>query len=299
MTETVVATTPEAAEKSRWILELIPADSALGKIFTVETVLKLTRVGLSVLLGLLLVGLVMTVLKRITRKRLDTRSGSLVIKLTQYLGFALIAINALEAAEVDLSALLGAAGIAGVALGFAAQTSVSNFISGFFLMSEKTFTVGDVITVDAMTGIVHSIDALSVKLRTFDNQLVRIPNETLIKTNVINVTRFKTRRLNITMTITHAADLDKAKNLLYEAADANENVLRQPEPLFMILGLGKDGVELLFGVWLANEDWVSGNNAIYAGIHEGFRNSGIEFAHATMTVYEKKSREPASVVRNS
>ncbi len=299
MTETVVAATPEAAEKSRWILDLIPADSALGRIFTIETVLKLTRVGLSVVLGLLLVGLVMTLLKRFARKRLDSRSGSLVIKLTQYLGFALIAINALEAAEVDLSALLGAAGIAGVALGFAAQTSVSNFISGFFLMSEKTFTVGDVISVDTTTGVVHSIDALSVKLRTFDNQLVRIPNETLTKTNVTNVTRFKTRRLNIRLTITHATDLEKARMLLLEAAEANESVLRQPEPLFMIQGLGKDGVELLFGVWLANEDWVTGNNAMYAGIHERFKNAGIEFAHATMTVYEKKSREPAAAARGS
>jgi len=297
MTETVVAATPDAAEKSRWILDLIPADSALGKIFTMETVLKITRVGLSVVIGLLLVGLVMTLLKRFAKKRLDSRSGSLIIKLTQYLGFSLIAINALEAAEVDLSALLGAAGIAGVALGFAAQTSVSNFISGFFLMSEKTFSMGDVITVDATTGVVHSIDALSVKLRTFDNQLVRIPNETLIKTNVTNVTRFTTRRLNIKVTITHATDIEKARSLLMEVAEANECVLRQPEPLFMVLGLGKDGVELLFGVWLANDDWVTGNNTMYSGIQTRFKAAGIEFAHATMTVYEKKSREPGAVNR--
>jgi len=296
MAETVVAT-QGAAEKSSWILDLIPADSALGKIFTIDTILKLTRVGLSIVIGLLLVGLIMSVLKRFTRKRLDTRSGSLVIKLTQYVGFALIAINALEAAEVDLSALLGAAGIAGVALGFAAQTSVSNFISGFFLMSEKTFTVGDVVTIDTATGVVYSIDALSVKLRTFDNQLVRIPNETLIKTNMTNVTRFKTRRLNIKITITHAADIEKARLLLLEAAEANEYALRQPEPLYMIQGLGKDGVELLFGVWLDNDDWVAGNNSLYTGIQSRFKSSGIELAHATMTVYEKKTREPAVVPR--
>lgn len=276
-------------EKNRWILDLIPADSALGKIFTIETIFKITRVGLSVLLGLLLVGLIMTLLKRFTKKRLDSRSGSLIVKLTQYLGFSLIAINALEAAEVDLSALLGAAGIAGVALGFAAQTSVSNFISGFFLMSEKTFAVGDVITIDAMTGVVHSIDALSVKLRTFDNQLVRIPNETLIKTNVTNVTRFTTRRLNIKITITHSTDIETARTLLAETAKANECVLRQPEPLFMILGFDKDGVELLFGVWLANDDWVTGNNTMYSGIQSRFKAAGIEFAHTAMTVYENKN----------
>ncbi|OHD19880.1 MAG: hypothetical protein A2Y38_26760 [Spirochaetes bacterium GWB1_59_5] len=298
MTETVTAA-PEAVAKSQWILDLIPAESPLGRIFTIDTALKLTRVGISIVLGLLFVGLIMTVLKRITRKRLNARSGSLVVKLAQYLGFALIAINTLEAAEIDLSALLGAAGIAGVALGFAAQTSVSNFISGFFLMSEKTFTVGDVVTVDTTTGVVYSIDALSVKLRTFDNQLVRIPNETLIKTNVTNVTRFETRRLNVKITITHATDIEKARVLLFEAAEATEIVLRQPEPLFMIQGIGKDGVDLLFGVWLTNDDWVSGNNDIYAGIQKRFRAAGIEFAHATMTVYEKKAREPSVAGRSS
>jgi len=288
MQETL-ASVPETAAKSGWILDLFPADSALGRIFTIDTMFKLARVGISIVMGLLLVGLVMSILKHITRKRLNARSGSLVVKFAQYIGFALIAINTLEAAEVDLSALLGAAGIAGVALGFAAQTSVSNFISGFFLMSEKTFTIGDVVNVDSTTGVVYSIDALSVKLRTFDNQLVRIPNETLIKTNVTNVTRFDTRRLNITVTITYAGDLEKARILLYEAAAATETVLREPEPLFMVQNLGKDGIELLFGVWVAKDDWVQANNAMYAEILKRFGAAGISFAYPTMTVYQKKA----------
>ena len=289
MQQEAIAAVPKAEETGSWLRTLVAPDSAFGRIFTFDTVLKLTRVGLTIVIGFVLVGLVMSILKHFARKRLDSRSSGLVIKLAQYLGLALIAINALEAAEIDLSALLGAAGIVGIALGFAAQTSVSNFISGFFLMSEKTFAVGDVVNVDATTGIVYSIDALSVKLRTFDNQLVRIPNETLIKTNVTNITRFAARRLNIRLTITYADDIEKARTVLMEAAAANEGVLRQPEPLFMVQSFGKDGIELLFGVWVATSDWVDANNSMYIDVRKRFEAAGISFAYPTMTIYAEKA----------
>lgn len=282
------ATTPP------WYESLVPPDSVLARLLTVDTALRLARIGLSILVGLMLVGIVLTVVKRLAKKRLEARSGALVVKVVQYLGFALIAVNALEAADIDLSALLGAAGIAGIALGFAAQTSVSNFISGFFLMSEKTFAEGDVINVDATTGIVYSIDTLSVKLRTFDNQLVRIPNETLIKSTVTNITRFSIRRLNVRLTITYQSDLERARRILLQIAVDTEGVLRNPEPLFMVTGLGKDGVDLLFGAWVANEDWVTVSNAVYAAVLERFEAEGIRLAYPTLTVYQRQDERESS-----
>jgi len=276
------------ASAAPWYSELIPDDSILARLFTVDMAGRLARIAVSLVVGLMLVGIVLTIVKRLANKRLDSRSGGLVVKIVQYLGLAFVAINVLDAADVDLSPLLGAAGIAGIALGFAAQTSVSNFISGFFLMSEKTFAEGDVVSVDATTGIVYSIDTLSVKLRTFDNQLVRIPNETLIKSTVTNITRFSVRRLNIRLTITYGSDLERAKEILYDVALSTEGVLRKPEPIFMVQGLGKDGVELLFGIWIAKEDWVQANNAAYHAVLSRFKAEGLEFAHPTMTIYPKR-----------
>ena len=83
-----------------------------------------------------------------------------------------------------------AAGLLTVALGFAAQTSASNLISGLFLLGERPFVVGDVIRLaSGITGEVVGIDLLSVKIRTFDNLLVRVPNETLLKSELTNLTR--------------------------------------------------------------------------------------------------------------
>lgn len=266
---------------------LLPEDGILGRLFTMDAALTVMRVVLAIVLGAVVVGVIVTLIRRVTAKRMDARTSGLVVKITQYLGLALIAVNALDAAKVNLSGLLGAAGIAGIALGFAAQTTVSNFISGFFLVSEKTFSVGDVITIEGSTGVVYSVDALSIKLRSFDNQLIRIPNETLIKTRVTNITRFPARRLNINLVVTYDTDLDRLRAALMELASANQFVLRKPEPLYMVQRFGDNGVELLFGVWLANEDWVSGNNGVLADIKRRFEADGIKFALPTRTVYAK------------
>ena len=146
-----------------------------------------------------------------------------------YTGAFIILITVLRLMGFKLTALLGAAGIAGIAIGFASQTSISNIISGLFLISEKPFAVDDVIKVGDTMGIVLSIDLLSIKIRTFDNLYIRIPNEKIIKEELINVTRFPIRRLNIDISVSYKEDLSKVKGILMEIARNNPYCLENPE----------------------------------------------------------------------
>lgn len=260
-------------------------------IFNADFLTRLINVALTILTGIILISLTITILKRLAHRRLDPRSSALIIKIIQYSGIALIAMNALKAAQVDLSPLLGAAGIVGIALGFAAQTSVSNFISGFFLVSEKAFTVGDIVTIDTMTGVVFSIDTLSIKLRAFDNRLIRIPNETLIKSNMINLTRFPIRRLNITMTVPYDTDIEKAKAILLDIAAKHPTVLLHPEPFFMIQGFSNEGISLFIGVWFSHTDWEPTNNGMHFSIKQRFDEAGIRFAYPTFNLNHTQSTE--------
>ena len=122
-TNTAVGTLTEAstaaeaaAPETGFLFNLLPDNGIVGHIFTIDTALRIFQVFLTIILGLVLMGLVISILKRVTNKRFDVRTSGLIIKITQYLGLALIAINAFDVARVDLSALLGAAGIAGIAL---------------------------------------------------------------------------------------------------------------------------------------------------------------------------------------
>ena len=145
--------------------------------------------------GLLLFFRVLEALvKKISADHLSEQAQHITGKIIHYIGMLVIVMTIFNRFGIDFSALIGAAGIAGVAIGFAAQTSISNIISGFFVMSERSFKIGDVIQVDSVIGTVVSIDLLAVRLKTAENQLVRIPNETIIKTNLKNITHYPLRR---------------------------------------------------------------------------------------------------------
>src|SRR5262245_38988329 len=128
----------------------------------------------------------------------------------------------------NLSVLLGAAGVLTVALGFAAQTSASNLISGIFLIFERPFVVGDTIGVGGTQGEVVTVDLLSVKLRTLDNLLVRIPNETLLKTEVTNYTRYPIRRVDVDLTVAFRQNLARVRDLLEAIADEEPLAFDEP-----------------------------------------------------------------------
>ncbi len=243
--------------------------------FTIDTLIRLGSALLFGVIAFVILKLFVFLLARALRKRMSDQSVMVVRKLITYFGLTVILLVILAQLGVSLATILGAAGIAGIALGFAAQTSVGNVISGLFLMSEKSFGVGDVISVGGTTGIVQSIDLLSVKLRTFDNQYVRLPNETLIKTELKNVTRFPIRRLDIKFRVLHETDLGRLKETLLAVAATNKNCLDDPEPLFLIIDFDSLGTEVLFGVWFARETFLVTKNSVMDDVSRALAAEGI------------------------
>jgi small-conductance mechanosensitive channel len=191
-----------------------------------------------------------------------------------------------------MTAVLGAAGIVGIAIGFASQTSVSNVISGIFLISEQPFQVGDLIKIGDTTGVVLSIDLLSIKLRTFDNQLIRFPNETLIKNQVNNITRFPIRRLDIELGVAYKENVEHVKKVLSEIARKNIYCLDEPEPLILFKNFGDSALEFLFAVWCVKTDYLKLRQTIMQKIKESFDVEGIEIPFPHRTLYTGSVTEP-------
>ncbi len=119
-------------------------------------------------------------------------------------------ISVLAEFEIDLTGVLAAAGIVGIVIGFAAQTSVSNIISGFFLLSDKPFEIGEAIEIDGQAGHVLDISLLSTRIRTFDNRYLRIPNSAVANARIVNLSRYEIRRLDIQVGIAYKENIQKA-----------------------------------------------------------------------------------------
>lgn len=178
---------------------------------------------------LLIVGLVFSRLYRrmVKRGRLN-HLPHFVRQLGDWLILAIFIGMALHHLGFNLSVLLGAAGVFSVALGFASQTSISNLISGLFVVSEGAFQVGDTIQVGSTVGDVMSVDMLSVKLRTSDNRYVRIPNEQLIKSEVTNLSKFPIRRFDLTLSVAYDSDIAHVRRVLVKVAEDNLICLEEP-----------------------------------------------------------------------
>ena len=273
-------------------------DLGLSGLMSAEQFTNLLRALLVLAVGLILAKLLAAAAARAVGARFG-RQESMLTRRAVFYGLAtLLAAGTLHQLGFQLSVLLGAAGILTVAVGFASQTSASNLISGLFLIAERPFVVGDVITVDGTTGEVLSIDLLSVKLRTFDNLLVRVPNESIIKTTFTNLTHFPLRRADIKLGVAYKEDLERVREVLMAVADANPLCLDEPEPLFIFTGYGDSALEMQFSVWGKRENFLELRNSVYMEIKAAFDAESIEipFPHRTLYTGEVTKPFPVRVV---
>lgn len=257
-----------------------------------ERLWGLVRAVFMIVVGLATAKLASTAIKKIADKKMDTHRAMLLRRGSYYLILGLFLISALHQLGFNLSVLLGAAGIFSVALGFASQTSASNLISGLFLVAERPFTVGDVIRVGTTTGEVLSIDPLSVKLRTFDNLFVRIPNESLIKSEVTTLSRFPIRRVDVLVGVAYKEDLKKVRAILDEVADKNPLSLEEPKPRYMFQGFGDSSLNIQYSVWAKRENFLDLKNSIYEEIKIAFDEQGVEIPFPHLTLYTGSVTEP-------
>ncbi|MFA6504631.1 MAG: mechanosensitive ion channel family protein [Treponemataceae bacterium] len=255
-------------------------------------------IGTTIVAGFIVLRLVMEVVSRTFLKKASEHNRLLGRNIIAYIGTTIIFLAVLRELGVDLTTLLGAAGIVGIALGFASQTSVSNIISGLFLLGEKPFTVGDVIKVGDKTGIILAIDLMSIKIRTFDNLFIRLPNEKVLNTEVVNITRFPIRRLDISISVAYKENIGRVKDILAETALKNPFALSEPEPLVIIQNFGDSGIEFFLGVWFLKTDLIQLKNSLMQGIKERFDAEGIEmpFPHRSLYAGETTKAFPIRIV---
>lgn len=214
--------------------------------------------GILECLGYIALGIILTLyFRRLIgnwlEKHVSAHHSQLLRRIIFYIGVILSTIIPLKYSGIDVNGLLNIAGVAAAilttAVAFASQTTISNFLSGVFLLAEKPFEVGDYVTINDTLGEVLSIDLLSVKIRTKDNILVRIPNEQLLKSQFKNTTRFPIRRCDVKLRVSFTEDLQKLKKILMEVAKQNSLCLVSPPPDLSFIEFGESTILLQFSVW--------------------------------------------------
>lgn len=264
----------------------------LNELFNSDMLLKLLRASALLIIGFVIAKVLSRLSLRFIEKIFTKHTSQLIQRATYYGIFTLFVFSALLELGFNLNVLLGAASVLTVAVGFASQTSASNFISGIFLMAERSFVIGDVIKVGSTVGEVLSIDLLSVKIRTFDNLFVRLPNESLIKSELTTLTKFPIRRLDMKIGVAYKENINKVKSILEKVAFDNPLCLEEPKPLYIFQGFEDSSLALQFSVWAKRENFLELKNSMYEQIKYAFDEENIEIPFPHLSLYTGNNTEP-------
>ncbi|WP_075107900.1 mechanosensitive ion channel family protein [Neptuniibacter marinus] len=253
------------------------------------------RAVLFIVVGFIIAKLASRLFRKLSDNKLSTHHQLLGSMLIFYLLFMLFFLSGLKELGFSMSVLLGAAGVLSVAVGFASQTSASNLISGLFLIAEKPFEVGDVLTLNEFTGEVIAIDLLSIKLRTFDNVMIRVPNETLIKTTFVNLSRFPIRRVDLVIGIAYNEDIEVARTVLLEAALHHPRALVNPEPFCIVTMFNASSVDLQLSVWVVRTELKDAKSELLIACKKALDTAGIEIPFPHTSVYVGEHTKPLPI----
>ena len=186
---------------------------------------------------------------------LAPNSRVVLARLVKALLTLLAVLLALSLVGIDLTVLSIFGGALGVGLGLGLQRIASNYVSGFIILLDRSLTIGDMITVDKFYGAVSQINARYTVMKSLDGTETIVPNEMLVSTPVINHSYSNTSvQVVVRLSVAYNADVDRALEILVEAATAQSRVLADPPPSAFVTGFGVDGIELQIGFWIRDPE---------------------------------------------
>jgi small conductance mechanosensitive channel len=182
---------------------------------------------------------------------------------------------------VVLAAFATLAGALALAVGFAAQDLIANFVAGVFIIQDEPFTVGDWIEWDGHSGVVRTIQLRVTKLETFDNQLVTVPNSDLAGAAVTNNVANDRRRVSVGFGIGYDDDIDQAREAIVDEGTRIDDVLAEPAPTAPVTQLGDSAVVLQGRIWIDPSDSSYGavRAAFVEAVKQRFDSEGIDMPY--------------------
>jgi small conductance mechanosensitive channel len=186
------------------------------------------------------------------KTELDRTVAQFIQTILQFTLGIVGALTALGQLGIDTSSVLASLGVMGLTVGFAAQNTLSNVISGIFIFWDRPFVIGDLIEADGEYGRVETITLRSTRLVTPDGKMVAIPNASIANAKVRSYTNFPNLRLDIPVTVGVEEDLSRVRQVLLSLCEG-EAYLKTPAPAVVVKELGDYAVTVELRVWIEDE----------------------------------------------
>ncbi len=226
-----------------------------------------------------------------TKTTADERLIPFLQKILKSIVIVLAVIFIFSAWRVNISPFLATAGIAGLAIGLAVKDSLSNILGGLQLVLDRTFKVGDKVELESgEMGIIMDIGLRSTKLKTYDNEMIYVPNGYLANAKIKNFTHPDVSiRVNVEFGVVYGSDTEKVRQVVLDAVRKIDTVIEEPEPIVQFLKMSDFSLDFIARAWVKEYTQAFSTRVRMTDeIYNALNRAGIGIPFPTRTVYTKE-----------
>lgn len=193
---------------------------------------------------------------------------------------------------VNPTAWLASAGVIGIAVGFAAKDTLANLFSGFFIIADTPYKVGDFVNLDSgERGMVTHVGMRSTRLLTRDDVEITIPNNVIGNAKIINESsgRWEKSRIRIKVGAAYGTDANQVCDVLMQVANTHTEVVKEPAARVRFRAFGASSLDFELLVWI-EQPVLRGriSHELHLQVYDAFNQAGIEIPYAKQDVYIKE-----------
>ena len=229
-----------------------------------------------------------------TESKVDDQLIPFAIDIAKVLTIVLGAVMILgNVFEVNVTALVTGLGIGGVAFALASKESLENLLGSFTIFFDKPFTVGDIVTLGGVTGIVEKVGFRSTRIRTFDKSVVTVPNKNIISTELDNLGARPVRRVKFNIGLTYDTSVENIKNIVDDIQKlVDDHPMTNQEGKVRFLNFGASSLDIMVLYYVDSPDWevlIDAQQKINFQIIDIVNKYKCEFAFPSTSVYIEKT----------
>ena len=230
-------------------------------------------------------GLVKVIERLLRNAKVDAMLIDFIGSIAKAVLLLFVIIASLDKLGVNTTSLIAMLGAAGLAVGLALQGSLQNFAAGVMLIIFRPFKIGDFVEAGGTTGTVEKITIFNTIMLTPDNREIIIPNGAVYSGTITNFSARDTRRIDMVFGISYGDDIKKAKDILIQAMESDERILKDPAPMVALAELGDSSVNFMVRPWVNRADYGNVKYALTEHIKLAFDENGISIPFPQMDIH--------------
>lgn len=220
------------------------------------------------------------------RRKVDPTIQSFLKSFVNILLTILLVITVVSALGVNTTSFAALLASMGVAAGMALSGNLQNLAGGIIILLFKPFKVGDYIEAQGVQGTVEEIQIIHTLILTVDNKKIYLPNGALSSSSVTNYSKKETRRVDFVVSVEYGTKSEDVEKALKELIDADERILKTPEPFIALSKLADSSVDFTLRVWVESANYWGVFFDMNRNIYESFNQKGIKFPFPQMVIHQ-------------